>query len=264
MLTHDPFQPTPDSPDWDPSLTSESEGRNLKHFAEMTAYMDKLLGKLLGRLEELQLREQTLIMFIGDNGTSSSVVSQFRGQEYPGGKGKTNCRGTHVPFIASWPAVIQPGRVSRELISSTDFLPTICEATSVAVPPGIDGMSFLSQLKGENGPVREWLYCWYSPRQRLDLDVREYAANHRWKVYRHGEIFQLERDPFEKEPLKLAELDAEGKSAVARLQAVLDDFREARPIALDQQFEAAMKASEGNGQPEASKKKKSKKSKKGG
>ena len=263
ILTHDPFQPTPDSPDWNPSLKTEREGQNLRHFAEMTSYMDKLLGKLLDKLDQLKLREQTLIMFIGDNGTHSTVVSQFRGGEYRGGKGKTTRRGTHVPFIASWPAVIQPGRVSRELISSTDFLPTICQAASVVIPQGIDGVSFLPQLRGESGKAREWLYCWYSPRQRLDLTVREYVADHHWKLYRSGEVFHLAEDPFEEKALALADLNAEGRSAIARLQGVLDEFREARPIALDQNFEAAMKAAEGDTQPAGPEKKKSKKSKKG-
>src|SRR5687767_12974418 len=127
MLTHGPFQPTPDSAEWN----AGSDGRdrqNVKHFAEMTAYMDKMIGELVAKLDALGLRDNTLLLFLGDNGTGGEVVSQFKGQSYPGGKGRSNARGTHVPLIANWPGSISAGKVNEDLIASTDFLPTICAA----------------------------------------------------------------------------------------------------------------------------------------
>src|SRR5262245_52864178 len=93
MLTHDPFQPTPDSPDWDPKAMGEMVNRNVKHFGEMTTYMDKLIGKLMARLDELGLRENTLIVFVGDNGTGRGVTSRMGSQEVHGGKGLTTSAG---------------------------------------------------------------------------------------------------------------------------------------------------------------------------
>lgn len=241
ILTHDPFQPTPDSPDWDPTATGERENRDVKHFADMTAYMDKMIGRLDARLGELGIRENTLLMFLGDNGTHRSVTSRFKGSDFVGGKGSTTRRGHHVPFIASWPGVMKQGRVNRDLISAADFLPTICEAAGARVPGNCDGVGFLPQLRGEQGTPREWLYAWYSPRQRLDLTVREYAFNHQHKLYRTGRFFDLAADPFEEKPLNVAALTTTQSLAKAKLQKVLDQFERARPPELDREFEASWK-----------------------
>jgi arylsulfatase A len=239
ILTHDPFQPTPDSPNWNPAAVGEQVNRNVKHFADMTAYLDKMIGRLVTRLDELGIRDNTLVMFLGDNGSPRPVTSRFNGAEYPGGKGSTTKRGTHVPFIANWPAVMKSGRVNRDLISSADFLPTICDAAGVAAPANTDGVSFLPQLRGEQGTPREWLYCWYSPRQRADLTVREFAFDHHFKLYRTGEFFDLNTDPFEEKPLPVSGLKGPAATAAAKLQKALDEFTDARPAQLDRQFEPA-------------------------
>lgn len=252
ILTHDPFQPTPDSAEWDPATKAENLQKNLKHFADMTAYMDKMIGRLDAKLEELGIRENTLLMFIGDNGTHSSVTSRFNGTDYEGGKGSTNARGTHVPFIASWPAVMKSGRVSSDLIGTTDFLPTICEAAGISVPESTDGVSFLPQLRGESGNPRDSLYLWYSPRQRADLTVKECVFNQSHKLYRDGKFFNLIADPFETSPLpEGAEMEVR-----SNLQTELDRYKEARPEALDEQFKGSTKDI-----PAPSKEKKKKKDK---
>jgi arylsulfatase A len=133
MLTHGPFQPTPDSRNWDPKAQGENVNNRPEHFADMVAYMDKMIGRLDARLAELGIRDNTLLLFLGDNGTGKGLTSRFKGTNYEGGKGTTTARGTHVPLIASWPAVMKTGRVNRDLISSADFLPTICEAAGVKV-----------------------------------------------------------------------------------------------------------------------------------
>lgn len=244
ILTHDPFQPTPDSPNWDPKAVGERVSRDVKHFADMTAYMDRMIGRLDAKLGELGIRDNTLLLFLGDNGTHSSVTSRFHGSDYRGGKGTTTRRGTHVPLIASWPAVIRQGRVCRDLISSTDFLPTLCAAAGVPVPENSDGISFLPQLRGEAGSPRDWLYTWYSPRQRPDLSVRECAFDHDFKLYRDGRFFDLRADPFEEQAPLAAPLSAEQTAAKTKLQAALDRFTDARPAALDRQFETEMQGRE--------------------
>lgn len=242
ILTHDPFQPTPDSANWDATAMGEQVNRNVKHFADMTAYLDKMIGRLAAKLEELGIRERTLLMFIGDNGTHSSVTSRFQGREFQGGKRTTTRRGTHVPFIANWPGVIPPGRVNRDLISSVDFLPTLCAAAGVSVPAEVDGVSFLPQLRGEPGTPREWLYCWFSPRQRLELAVSEFAFNQDYKLYRTGDFFDLRADPFEEKPLAVSALTGRAASTAVKLKGVLDRFMDARPVELDRQFERAAAA----------------------
>jgi arylsulfatase A len=254
ILTHSPYQPTPDSANWDPALSGENKQQNEKHFADMIAYMDKMIGRLDAKLGELGIRENTLLLFIGDNGTGRGVTSRFKGADYPGGKGTTTARGYHVPFIASWPAVMKQGRVNGDLISSTDFLPTICAAAGVPVPANVDGVSFLPQLRGEKGTPREWLYCWYSPRQGADMTVREFAFTRDAKLYRTGEYFDLTTDPFEKKPLTVASLTGNTADAAKKLQAALDQFKDARPAELDAQFQQAR----GQASPEATPKKRKK------
>ena len=244
ILTHDPYQPTPDSPDWDPKISSEAKQRDGKHFAEMVAYMDKLIGRLDAKLGELGIRDNTLLLFTGDNGTGKGATSRFKGAAFPGGKGSTTHSGHHVPLIVSWPAVMKQGHVNRDLITCADFLPTLCAAAGAPVPEGIDGVSFLPQLQGKPGTPREAIYMWYSPRQSKDLTVKELAFDHRHKLYRTGELYDLQADPKEKSPLT-GELPAR-----AKLQAVLDQFKDARPVELDRQFEQS-----GTGKPKKGKKK---------
>jgi arylsulfatase A len=253
MLTHNPFQPTPDSPDWDPKAVGEGVNQDVKHFADMTAFMDKLIGQVVAKLAELGIRDNTLLIFLGDNGTLSSVTSRFRGADFRGGKGSTTHRGTHVPCIVSWPAVLKQGRVSGDLVSSVDFLPTICEAAGIASPTTSDGVSFLPQLRGERGQPREWLYTWYSPRQRADMTVRECAFDQHYKLYRDGQFFDLAADPDEKSPLSVGTQSGAAATAAARLQKALDQFTSARPAELDRAFEQSR-----DGRPAAKKGKKKK------
>jgi arylsulfatase A len=260
LLTHGPFQPTPDSANWDPTAMGENVNQSVRHFADMTAYMDKLIGRLDNHLSELGLRDNTLLIFLGDNGTQSNVTSRFQGGDYRGGKGATTRRGTHVPLIASWPAVIKQGRVNGDLISSVDLLPTLCEVAGVAPPKPCDGVSFLPQLRGETGAPREWLYCWYSPRQQLNLVVRECAFDHHYKLYRDGRFFDLKADPFEERPLDANSLSETAAAAAAKLQVALDQFADVRPAELDRAFEASQTSAPRNKQQGAAKKKRKQKS----
>ena len=244
ILTHDPFQPTPNSANWDPKAVGEQVKRNTKNFADMVAFMDQMIGRLDRHLEALGIRDQTLLLFLGDNGTHKSITSRFRSTDYQGGKGSTTRRGTHVPLIANWPSVIRQGRVCSDLISSTDFLPTLCAAAGVQAPQDIDGVSFLPQLRGEAGSPRDWLYTWYSPRQRRDLNVLECAFDHHFKLYRDGRFFDLRADPFEEQPPLTAPFTSEQTTAKTKLQTTLDRFTDARPAALDRQFETEMQGRE--------------------
>jgi arylsulfatase A len=235
MLTHSPYVPTPDSADYNDPAQHRERGTagEHPHFAAMVAYMDKLVGRLLARLEELKLRENTLVIFTGDNGTGRGTVSRMGERKVIGGKGQTIATGMRVPLIVSWPARMRGGRVVADLVDSTDFLPTIGEAAGVSVPPElkIDGRSFLPQVRGERGAPRDWVYCWYS-REGVLAEARECAFDHRFKLYRAGEFFDLRADPDEKHPLAVADLNGEAAVAAKKLQAALDRYRDARPAHL--------------------------------
>jgi arylsulfatase A len=231
ILTHDPFQPTPESADWDPKAQGEQVHRDVKHFADMTAYMDKMVGRLVAKLDALGLRESTLILFLGDNGTGVGVTSQFKGQSYPGGKGTHTARGNHVPLIVSWPGKIAAGKVSNDLVGSVDFLPTLCDAAGVKTPAGLDGQSFFPQLRGERGQPREWLYTWYA-RDGGPKPQWEFTMSTSYKLYRDGRFFDLQADPFEAKPLAREKLSGNAAAAAKSLQAALDRYASARPAHL--------------------------------
>ena len=236
ILTHCPFEPTPDSPDWDPkSKGSKTYKGDPKYFGDMVTYMDKLVGKFISKLEELGLRENTLIIFTGDNGTDKPVVSMMGKRKVAAGKGTMADAGTRVPFIAQWPGAIPEGKVCRDIVDFSDMLPTLCECAGVAVPQklAIDGRSFLPQLKGEKGQPREWIYCWYS-RNGNAAQAKEFARTPRYKLYRTGKFHDISKDPLERKPLAAEGLGKEAAKARAMLEEALAHYKDARPASLKQ------------------------------
>jgi len=225
ILTHCPFVPTPDSPDWDPADKGSKKYKgDAKYFGDMVAYMDKVIGKIVAKLDKLKLRENTLILFTGDNGTDSPVVSVMNGQEVAGAKGKTTDAGTRVPLIANWPGVIKPGQVTKDLIDFSDFVPTICQAAKVPVPKQLDGTSFLPLLKGQKGHPRKWIYCWYSRSGDKDK-ARVFARDQRYKLYANGEFYDISEDVLEKHPLDDSDLNNNTRQIKTTLQSALDKYR---------------------------------------
>ncbi len=223
-LTHAPFTPTPKSPDW----TSKRLKNDTQYFKDQVEYMDGIIGRMLKRLDELKLAENTLVLFYADNGTLNTIRTKLdrNGQvaEFQGGKGDTTEAGMRVPLIARWPGRIPAGRVNDDLIESCDFLPTICEATGVPLQSmgKTDGRSFLPQLTGKKGQPREWIYTWYDPRPGHDKErwtkTNRYAFDKRWKLYEDGKLYDWAADPRETRPV-------EDAAARRRLQTVLDRYR---------------------------------------
>ena len=156
---HTDILPTPDS---------APDSKNL--YADNVAYMDKLVGKLVAELERLKLRENTLLVYFGDNGTASmqSDAATIGGRRLNGSKGDMLEGGSRVPLVVNWPGVVAAGKVAADLIDSSDFLPTFAELAGAALPAGkvIDGRSFAAQLRGQPAAGREWVFIqlakmWY-------------------------------------------------------------------------------------------------------
>jgi len=223
MLTHQPYDATPDSPDY--LEQKQGKGDGVSHFSDMTAYTDKLIGKLIAKLDELNLRKNTLVLILGDNGTGRVAESKFMGREVRGGKGLPTVWGTHVPCIVSWPGNIVKGKVNKDLIDASDFLPTICEATGTTIPAKLktDGRSFLPQLRGQIGNPHEWLYVWYNDNGGAQAKY-EFTHNANYKLYTDGRFFDAKKDELEKSPLADNELDAKAKAAKVKLQVALKQY----------------------------------------
>ncbi len=234
ILTHCPFTPTPDSKDWDPkdpgSNTYKGNGR---YFGDMVAYMDKIVGKFIKKLEELGLRENTVVIFTGDNGTDTPIVSMMNGQKVTGAKGTMTDAGTRVPLVANWPGTISAGTVCGDIVDFSDVAPTLYDLAGVTIPKQLklDGRSFLPQLKGDKGHPRDWIYCWYS-RNGDAAAAKEFARNQRYKLYRTGEFYDIQNDVLENKNLAAADMDAETKQTRALLQKALNQYTNARPASL--------------------------------
>jgi len=210
VLVHSPFVPTPDSAD----RKSRNKQRN---FADMVAYMDKLIGRIVKKTEELGIAEKTLILVTGDNGTHKSLKSYMGDRVIVGGKGSPTDAGTRVALFGYQPGTVPAGKISDTLVEFSDFLPTIAAATGVDPLLPTDGRSFLPQLQGRKGSPRESIFIYYWPRPEKDRP-RRFVRNRRWKLYGDGRLFDIRNDVFEKRPVP------SGKSVAVRekLQAALD------------------------------------------
>lgn len=232
ILTHCPFEPTPDSKDWDPkSPGSKTYKGDAKYFGDMVTYMDKIIGKLLAKLDETGLRENTLVIFLGDNGTDTPVVSMMNGRKVVGAKGHMHDGGNRVPCIASWPGTIPAGKVSTEILDFSDILPTLCEISGSKTPDNIDGKSLLPTLKDPRHKHRDHIYMWYS-RSGQNKDARSFTRNQRYKLYDDGKLYDIQNDVLEKKPLNLAKLNDDQKQIHTNLQSGLNKFKTKRPAHL--------------------------------
>lgn len=160
VLVHDPFYPTPQSDVWeDPSMR---EVRNNANFPKMVEHVDKNVGMIFNKLENLNLLSNTIIIFIGDNGTNRKIRTTMKdGSVVRGGKGLTSDTGVRVPMIVYWGKSVYREHECTDMIDFTDFMPTFAEAMNTKVPKewDIDGQSFLPQIKGKKGKAREWVFC---------------------------------------------------------------------------------------------------------
>ena len=217
-LTHDPFVPTPDSPEFNGPNRLKADNRFFKDEVE---YMDKVVGRLLS-----QVPADTLVLFFGDNGTNNTVTSQLNGKPYQGDKGMPTEAGTRVPMIVRWKGVTPAGKINDDLIDSCDFLPTIAAAANVPTKSmgRMDGVSFLPQLQGKIGVPRPWIYSWYDPRPGQGKErwtrTERYAFDREWKLYDNGRLVNWAQDPKEAKPVQNAEVRTRLQNVLDRMAAV--------------------------------------------
>lgn len=224
VLVHSPFVPTPDSKDW----IKDKHKSNPKYFTDMVAYMNKIVGRIVGKLDELGLRENTLVLFTGDNGTSKGIKSKLADRVIQGGKGDTTDAGTRVPLIANWKGTTPAPKVCDDLVEFSDILPTLAEAAGCELPKNviIDGQSFLPQLRGQKGNPRDWIFCWY--RRDPGNKLHRFARDKQWKLYDNGELFDVQKDVLEGKPIKKGEGGPKAAAAREKLQAALDSMKNMR------------------------------------
>jgi arylsulfatase A len=188
------------------------------NFPDMVAYMDTVVGKMVAALDELGLRQNTLVLFTGDNGTDRKITSRMGAVVVPGGKGTVTELGAHVPLAVSWPGTMPVGRTNADLVDFSDVLPTLAEIAGAKIPAGVkaDGRSFAPQLRGAEGQPREWVFT--------QLGHERFARDGRFLLHDDGRIYDIPNDLFEKHDLS-ASNRPEVIDAKKRLHAVLDQCK---------------------------------------
>ena len=190
--------------------------------ASMVAAVDDSVGALLDKLEELQLDDNTVVIFFSDNGGLSTLGRIGPGCNLPlrAGKGWLYEGGIREPTLIRAPGVTQPGSVSNKPMISMDFFPTMLDLAGLPLQPKlhVDGRSLLSQLKGNDTGQRtlHWHYPHYhGSAWKPGASIRDGD----WKLiefyhYKNFELYNLAKDPGERtnlakrNPSKAAELRA--------------------------------------------------------
>lgn len=171
-------------------------------YAAMIHSMDEALGTIMSKLDELGVRDDTVVFFTADNGGESNYADNA---PLRAGKGSAYEGGIREPWIVRWPNVVTPGSVSNEPIITVDILPTVCEIVGVREPAGkvIDGKSIVPLLKQEGSLNRESLF-WHFPHYRYAQEVpHSIIRSGDWKfIKRYSgnnkiELFNLNSDPYE-------------------------------------------------------------------
>jgi arylsulfatase A len=203
---HGEILPTPDS---------KPDSKDL--YTDNINYMDKLVGKLVKALDSLKMRQNTIIVFVGDNGTAAEGASRatVQGKKLSGKKGDMLECGSLVPWIVNWKGGGQSGKVINDLVDATDWMPTFAALTGAKLPDNVilDGKSFAPQLKGEKGTPREWIF--------MELGNQWYVREEKWKLNRVNELFDMRNAPFEEILIPADSKDEIAMSARQRLSAVL-------------------------------------------
>lgn len=259
---HAPFQ---SDPQFAENYDASGKPKNAQAYATLIEGIDKSLGDLLDHLETLGIAEETLVLFLGDNGSDAPLgpthehASSFplrakKGTHYEGGM--------RTPFIAAWAAAaaesplqrrvpVAAGAIQSQLSTVMDVYPTILAAAGVALPErhAVDGVNLMAQFSGQSNPGRRETFLMHFPHSHRSSYFTVFRDGG-WKLIYHFfpeqnpanvryELFNLVDDPFENrnlagsKPLKLAGMM---QALVAELEAhgaqypVDEEGNEIRPV----------------------------------
>jgi choline-sulfatase/uncharacterized sulfatase len=178
---------------FDPKDWEATRRRVLRGYYGCVSQVDDAVGRVLARLDELGLRENTIVVYTSDHGEFAGehgMVEKAPGIGF-------RCV-TRVPMIWSWPGHLPAGAVREELVESVDFLPTVCALAGIEAPNWVDGLDISGVLR-RGGEVRE-LAVTENPLTRT-------VHTRRWKFTQHlpetcegrdfGELYDLQADPWE-------------------------------------------------------------------
>ncbi|WP_066631075.1 sulfatase-like hydrolase/transferase [Labilibacter marinus] len=227
VMVHSPFVPTPEtvgngSRSQEANKTPKDKIAKKANYVAMVNYLDKIVGKIVHKVDDIGQLENTIIMFTSDNGTAS-ITSCWKGKNITGAKGRTVDMGTHVPLVTYWKGHTPNGLVSDDLIDFTDFYATIADAAQIQLGDDdpIDGRSFYPQLKNKKANPRDWVFWQYQPYWGKFEGI-QFVRNQEYKLYEKGALYHVPSDIHEKHDLIMESNNTSAQKAKVELQKVLD------------------------------------------
>lgn len=264
---HGPFE---SDPRFAAKYAKSGKPKNAQAFATLIEGMDKSLGDLLDHLEDLGIAEDTLILFLGDNGSDAPLGNQHEvacAAPLRGKKGAHYEGGMRVPFIAAWAKPNPNNKFQRQLpipanvvqsqvANVTDIFPTVLELTETPQASGhiVDGNSLQVLLQGEQDDRRNETFLMHYPHGRHRSNYFSVLRDGDWKVVYHTlpdkpttggfiqfsggnyQLFNLADDPFEShnlaesEPEKLKDMMAKLIESLQEHDAVYPIDDEGKPL----------------------------------
>ena len=212
-----------------PELVAKNHGAFNPLYAAVIETLDDSVGRLLARVDTLGLRDRTIVVFASDNGGLHVPEGRddppTHNTPFRAGKGFLYEGGLRVPLIVRWPGRIRPGQVTAVPLVNTELMPTLLELTGLEVPPGLDGSSFASLLRGGREPPTRALF-WHFPHYtnqggRPAGAVREGD----WKLIEHYEDGRIELFDLAHDPGEMHDLSKDEPGRVANLKAKLAAWR---------------------------------------
>ena len=195
LLVHTPYIRVPGGPKTN-ALPDHQQKGGTECFPEMVEYLDKNVGRLVNTIDELGIRDNTLVVFCADNGTHKPVTSIWgeNRTKIKGGKMSMTDRGSRVPLIVSWPGKVNPGTQCDDFVELADFLPTFLDIASAPKPmQRIHGQSFLPHLLGKEGNSKEWVHVEY--KQNRQIRTKEWIYTNKGSLIKVNEFGRKENLP---------------------------------------------------------------------
>jgi len=217
LLPHFPWVPTPGSKD--SSMAGNlASGINYgipKYYPDMIKRLDHNVGILLDKLDQLGISDNTLVIFLADNGTDQHLYSIIHGQYLYGGKATLTDRGSHVPLLMRWPGHIKPGSINSNMVEAADFLPTFCEIAGAPLPAkSINGKSFAKSLPDANTVLsKNWVH--------IEKKEGRYLRTKEWIVTDKGVYKKLKPYPTDAVTIDKNILDKETRDQLSLLEKKL-------------------------------------------
>lgn len=185
----------------------------------MVTQMDYQIGRVLDKLEEKKMAQNTMIIFVADHGISL-------GSHGFSGKQTMYEEGIRLPMLVYHPQLKRAGKTNANLVSLIDLLPTMCAAAKVTIPDSVEGQSLLGFYQGDNSKARTEIYSAFHSPERHRM-VSRMVRESRYKLIHNRltdeeELYDLEKDPRE---LKNLATDKAHVEARDRLRKKLLDWR---------------------------------------